>query len=449
MEATPLLLVDDEAAGRMLLADYLEKQSFKTVQASSGEEALLLYQQSYTPVALIDLQMPAMNGMELLSRLRELNPFVQVIVLTAFGSVDTAVAAMRAGAHDFLTKPVQDLDELVIRLRRASQQNGLLRRQEIAARAIEAKGGRNLSGDSASIEEVRRLISLAGPSDSTVLITGESGTGKEVVARSLHSISNRSHGPFVAINAAAFPDSLLESELFGHEKGAFTGADRQKAGHFELAMHGTLFLDEIAEIPPQVQVKLLRVLETRSLQRLGSGKEIPLDLRVIAATNKNLDQEIAAGRFREDLYYRLNVVLIDLPPLRQRGGDILLLARDFLDRLSSQMGKSSPTLSSSAAAMLMAYRWPGNVRELQNVMQRALIFCEGKPIEPEHLTGITPVAAAATANEPNIIRRLDELEKEAIASALRQLEWNMAETADLLGIHRNTLRNKIKEYGLS
>ncbi|MCB2201421.1 sigma-54 dependent transcriptional regulator [bacterium] len=444
MKPIKVLVVDDEAQARDLLAGYLTKNGFDVTSAENGEQGLRLYQDVFSPIALIDMKMPGMSGLELLRKLRETNPFVQVVVLTAFGSVETAVQAMRLGAYDYITKPVEDLDELLLRLQKAAAQNRLVVDNKVMAeRLADAFPKAELVGDSPQMQQVHQMISLVAPRDATVLITGPSGTGKELVARAIHANSDRSDKPLVAINCAAFPETLLESELFGYEPGAFTGAAKTKQGRFELAEGGTLFLDEIGEMPVTMQVKLLRVLEERQIERLGSVKSIPLDIRVIAATNRNLEQMIKDGTFREDLYYRLNVIAINLPSLAERTGDILLLAERFIDKYAKKTGKDVRGIDRDAAALLTAYHWPGNVRELENMIERAVVLTRTEYLTSDDLVGLSGKAAGITAGP---IRPLAELEREHIEHCLNTLDWNLGQTADRLGIHRNTLRSKIKEY---
>ncbi|RKX25786.1 MAG: hypothetical protein DRP45_05120 [Candidatus Zixiibacteriota bacterium] len=447
MSNTRLLLVDDEAPQRQLLSGFLAKNGFDVSEAASAETALDMYHSVFAPIALVDMKMPGMSGVELLQRLKEINPFIQVIVLTAFGSVESAVNAMRLGAYDYLTKPVEDLNELTLKLQKAAAQNRLVVDNVVMSERLdEVFHSSEIIGKSPSIQKVRQMISLVAPKDATVLISGPSGTGKELVARAIHALSPRADRRLVAINCAAFPETLLESELFGYEKGAFTGADKAKQGRFELADGGTLFLDEIGEMPLPMQVKLLRVLEERCIERLGSVREIPLDIRILAATNRDLKKMIAEGGFREDLYYRLNVIELNLPPLAERPGDVLLLAEKFMENYSRKIGKKVRGLSSDAAARLAAYAWPGNVRELENIIERAIILTSSDCLTAEDLAGLsTPVPSA----EPGTIMPLSEIEKQHIHLCLHLLDWNIGLTAEKLGIHRNTLRSKIKEYELS
>jgi len=445
MKKTKLLLVDDEEAQRRMLAGYLEKNGFAVNEASSGEEAVQLYSSFFAPVAVVDMKMPGMSGIELIGRLKDINPYIQIIVLTAFGSVETAVEAMKQGAFHYQTKPVE-LEELLLNLGKASEQHRLVVEHSLLNETVKERfGSGEIIGNSKAVRDVLELINLAAPGDSTVLISGPSGTGKELAARAIHSLSPRKDNRFVAVNCAAIPENLLESELFGFEKGAFTGADRRKLGRFELADGGTLFLDEIGDMAMMMQAKLLRVLEEQKIERLGSVETVALDVRLIAATNKDLDQMIKDGTFREDLYYRLGVVIIKMPGLAQRGGDILLLAEKFLKDSSAKLGKSITGFDPEAAALLVSYSWPGNVRELQNVIERAVVLCRGKVIRAKELPGLKPDTEEGFVG----LEKIADVERAHIKRILNQMDWNIGRSAEVLGIHRNTLRSKIKELNLS
>ncbi len=448
MHKTKILIVDDEPKQRELIAGFLSKKGYQVSTADSGESALEQYHNFFSSLALLDIKMPGMNGIELLIKLKEINPFIQVIMLTAFGSVDTAVEAMKAGAFDYLTKPVEDLGELLIKLEKAAEQNRLIVDNKVMQeRLAEVFPESEMIGESESIKKIKELIALVAKKDATVLVTGPSGTGKEMVARALHALSDRAEKRLVAINCSAFPETLLESELFGYEKGAFTGAEKSKPGRFELAEGGTLFLDEIGDMPLSMQVKLLRVLDQKMIERLGSVKEIELDIRIIAATNRDLEQLVKDGNFREDLFYRLNVIRVHLPSLKERTVDILLLAEKFIEKYSRKIGKKINGIDSSAAEMLTAYSWPGNVRELENIIERAIVLSRTDYITSKDLTGLVIKEKEMIQNGK--IVPLADIEKIHIKNALESLDWNMGLCAEKLGIHRNTLRAKIKEYSIS
>jgi DNA-binding NtrC family response regulator len=442
-----ILIVDDEAAQREMLAGFLKKKNFKTGTASCGTEALGLYTSFFAPLAIIDMKMPEMSGLELLTRLREINPFIQIIVLTAYGTVETAVEAMRKGAFGYLTKPV-NLEELLVNLNKASEQNRLLAENDLLKRTIsDIEEIPDLLGESESMNKVRSLIARVGPSETSVLLTGPSGSGKGLVARLIHQLSPRKEQKLVSLNCASLPETLLESELFGHEKGAFTGADRKRIGRFELADGGTIFLDEIGDMSQVMQAKLLRVLEDGVFEPLGSTQSKKVDVRIISATNRELRQLIDDGRFREDLFFRINTVNIEMPPLAERRGDILLLADYFLNICSKRMNKNIAGVSEAAASCLATYDWPGNVRELQNVIERAVVLSYDSVIDLNDLPGIAGTAIELPSQESPKLS-LAEVEKKHILVTLKSEEWNMQKSADLLGIHRNTLRQKIKEYNL-
>lgn len=439
------MIVDDESAQREMLAGFLQKKGFDVRTAGSGAEAVEVYGGFMAPLVVTDMKMPGMDGLELLEKLRGLNPLVQVIVLTAYGTVESAVAAMRSGAFGYLTKPV-NLEELLISLNKAAEQNRLIAENDLLRRSMaDMADVPELIGESEPMMRVKAMISRVAPSDSSVLITGPSGSGKGLVANILHGLSPRRDKAFVQLNCASLPETLLESELFGHEKGAFTGADRRRVGRFELADGGTIFLDEIGDMPAPMQAKLLRVLEDGSFEPLGSERSKKVDVRVISATNRALEELIDSGKFRQDLFFRINTVGIKLPALRERDGDILQLAEHLLQGCAKKTNKNIRGFSETAAARLAAYGWPGNVRELQNVIERAVVLSVDDVIRVEDLPGL---AEEDTSDRPVRLVPLSEIEKEHIDRVLKAEGWNMQKTAEILGIHRNTLRQKIKEYEL-
>jgi DNA-binding NtrC family response regulator len=441
-----VMIVDDEPAQREMLAGFLQKKGFDVRVAGGGREAVDMYGGFMASLVVTDMKMPGMDGLELLGKLKGLNPLVQVIVLTAYGTVETAVAAMRSGAYGYLTKPV-NLEELLISLNKAAEQSRLIAENDLLRRAMaDMAEVPELIGDSEPMMRVKALISRVAPSDSSVLITGPSGSGKGLVANIIHNLSPRRDKAFVQLNCASLPETLLESELFGHEKGAFTGADRRRVGRFELADGGTIFLDEIGDMPAPMQAKLLRVLEDGSFEPLGSERSKKVDVRVISATNRALEELIETGKFRQDLFFRINTVGIELPPLHERAEDILRLAEHLLHTCARKMNKNIRGFSETAAARLVAYGWPGNVRELQNVIERAVVLSVDDVIRSEDLPGL---AEDEKPEPPVRLVRLSEIEREHIERVLKAEGWNMQKTAEVLGIHRNTLRQKIKEYELS
>lgn len=444
-----VLVVDDEPSARSGLEKLLLQEGYVVNAASDGPTALAIATENPPDVVVTDLKMPKMDGVELLAKLREQDPDLPVIMVTAFGDVGSAVTAMRAGAADYLTKPV-DFDALLVSLDRAVERRALraeadeLRRQ---LREREGDGLEGLIGASPAMQKVYRTARQVAGARATVLITGESGTGKGELARAVHVKGPRAKGPFVALHCAALAESLLESELFGHERGAFTGAEKRRIGRFELAHGGTLFLDEVGEIPPATQVKLLRVLQERTFERVGGNEPISVDVRLIAATNRDLAADVQEGRFREDLYYRLNVVHIDMPPLRVRDNDVLLLANHFLRKFAADNRRKIEGFSDRARAKLVAHRWPGNVRELENAIERAVVLCEGARIEEEHL----PIEVAPVAKGGLRIpgATMAEIERFAILSTLEATNGSTTKAAEMLDISVRTIQYRLHEYGVA
>ena len=450
-----IMIVDDEERLRKLLAMLLSDMKCKLTLAEDGQDALAKYRQARPDLVITDLKMPRLNGLELLKELQQSNADLPVIVITAFGSVESAVEAMKAGAVDYITKPFEE--EVIklavrkaLRLRRLLSENVVLRG--------EARGRfdfQNIVAESKAMQEVLQLAAEVAPTSSTVLLTGESGTGKEIVTRAIHNASARSGGRFVALNCAAIPENLLESELFGHERGAFTGAVGRKTGKFELADGGTIFLDEIGEMKPALQTKILRVLEEREFERVGGETQLPTDARVIAATNRDLPERIRQGEFREDLYFRISVFPLHLPPLRERREDIMPLAHLFLARFSSEMGRRVSLIPEETERLLAEYSWPGNVRELQNYIERAVILLKGRELTPNlfppAMTGAGKLKERAAAAELDLSAgglSLEELERSLIVQALKRTGNNKTEAAALLGLTRATLRYRLEKHGI-
>jgi two-component system, NtrC family, response regulator AtoC len=435
-----ILVVDDEAGVREFVAEALEADGFEAVPVASGEAALQeLSKRSYA-LLFTDLKMPGMGGLELLARAKELQPEIEVIVLTAQGSVDVAVEAMRLGAFDFIQKPVSGPQELRLLAERALERRSLLDIKETVSRS---DGEPTLSYGDPKMDATVDALRKVAKTQATVLLVGESGTGKEVAARAVHRFSARAEGPFVAINCAALSENLLESELFGHEKGAFTGAVAARRGRIELAGGGTFFLDEVGELKPDLQAKLLRVLQEKTFERVGGSRSSAADVRWIAATNRDLGKMVAEGEFREDLYHRLAVFPIRLPALRERRSDIAKLARALCERIGPDIGKPGLSIDSPAEQRLVAAAWPGNVRELRNTLERAAILAEGKVIRVEHIV-LDPLASGA---DP-LAGTLDEIERRAIERALSEVDGNRKRAAERLGIGLRTLYEKLKAYGL-
>ena len=436
-----ILVVDDEKPMRESLSDWLKEDGYNVGLAASGHEAVDMARKERWEVILLDLKMPGMDGLATLKKLKEVRPDAEVVMMTAYATVDTAVHAMKEGAFDYLVKPFDpDVVEMQIKKivahKELVQENILLRRKLEETYQFD-----EIIGKSDAMQEVFNLISRVAPTDSTVLITGESGTGKELIARAIHGNSNRCYMPFIAVSCGALPDSLLESELFGYEKGAFTGAENTKKGRFEMAHKGTLFLDEIGDVSLKTQVDLLRVLQQKEVQRLGSEKVMEVDVRIIAATNRDLPKAIQEKRFREDLFYRLNVIAIHVPPLRERKEDIPLLAGEFVRKYCLEMNREEINVGPSALKQLMAYDWPGNVRELENIIERALVIGQGREISPDDLPFSCQEQSPAT-----FPKSLKMTEKLHIQRILEGTGWNISQAARDLDIDRQTLYNKIEKY---
>jgi DNA-binding NtrC family response regulator len=459
--AAQILIVEDKDSLRGMLRHALERQGHAVLEARDQNEAIRLLQQNRPALVLSDLRLPEGDGFGVLRASKELDADIPVIVMTAYGSIEDAVAAMKEGALDFLAKPV-DPDHLLLLVARALEQRrivteNLLLKEELAVR----RGAPQLVGDDPSLRKVFAGLQRAAATDTTVLLEGESGTGKELFARSLHALSPRADAPFVAINCAAIPETLLETELFGHEKGAFTGAVARKPGKFEMAHHGTLFLDEIGDLPLTLQAKILRALEEKRFERVGGTASVQVDVRLVAATNRGLRAQVAARRFREDLFFRLSVFPITVPPLRDRPGDIPLLARYFVDRFCRDMKKRAIALSPAALEQLVSYRWPGNVRELQNCIERAVILAEGDAILPRHLhLSSHAIGPAEEVPDPwghvdfdgslaEVIRRaVVQVERRKLELALQDAEGNRGRAAELLQVSYKALLAKLKEHKL-
>jgi len=451
-----ILIVDDEKNYPMVISELLYEEGYSSVTASSGMEALDILNNEIIDLVLTDVKMPGISGIQLLEKIKEINPDIPVIIMTAHGSVEKAVEAMHKGAYTFILKPFEN-QALIAHIAKAISVYRIVQENNILREAITSRFSfDNIIGKSKPMQEIYETIKKVAPSNASVLIEGESGTGKELVAKSIHYNSLRKGNPMVAVNCAAFAETLLENELFGHEKGAFTGANTMKKGRFEISDKGTLFLDEIGELPISLQVKLLRVLQEKAIERVGGTDSIPVDFRLISATNKNLEDEVKKGKFREDLFYRLNVVKVKLPPLKDRSDDIPLLIRHFIDKYthgSQSIGKVSG-ISPEAVRILCDYRWKGNVRELENVIERSVIFCNGDTITPADLP------AQLRQNPPSILdlegipegvglaETLAVVEKRMIQKAMKLSDNIQTKAADLLGIGKSGLNQKLKKFNL-
>ena len=453
--AQTLLIVDDERSLRFSIGEWARDEGYTPLEAAGGRDALEAIREQGVDAVLLDLKLGDEDGLKLLKQIREIDGSVPVVMLTGHGTVEHAVRAIKMGAYDFMLKP-PDLDHLGVVLERALE-HARLRREVDHLRAT-TRSAQPIVGDSDTLKKaLTRLERAAKSGTSTVLIRGETGSGKELMARYLHDKSARAAGPFIELNCSAIPEQLLESELYGHERGAFTDAKRFKKGLFELADGGTLFLDEIGEMAPQLQAKLLRVLETRTFRRVGGAADITVDVRVVAATHRDLSKMVAEGRFREDLYFRLNVVPVEIPALRERSGDVATLAEHFVARFCRELGRTVVRIDPRALELMKAYAWPGNVRELKNVIERVVLLEAEEEILPEHLPAEmsrgasgAPGAAVTGAQPfpPGVVRPLAEIEKLAIVHALGVCDGNKTKAAGLLQISRQTLRTKLKEYAL-
>jgi len=444
-----VLVVDDELNIRGALVTLLEKREYQVRGAGSAKEALEQLETTPADLVLTDLKMPGMGGMEFLRQLKQKWPDTEVLIMTAFGSIDTAVEAMRCGAYDYITKPI-DRERFAVVVEKALERRALaFENKQLKDRLETRTRFEQMIGESEPMQRVYSLVDMVADSDVTVLLTGESGTGKELVARAIHHRSHRANGPFVTLNCGALPENLFESELFGYEKGAFTGATINKMGRFELADGGTLLLDEVGELSLKSQVDFLRVLETKEFRRLGGTKIVRVDTRIVAATNRNLKEAVKEGDFREDLYYRLNVVPIPLPPLRERGDDIPLLAGRFMEEFSAQHHREQKEISRQAMRLLRLYAWPGNIRQLRNLIERLVVTVKDPLIEPDHL----PEEIQASRDDARTMvvslgSPLKDIEREAIRRTLTEVTNHREKAAKLLGISLRTLQYKIKEYGI-
>lgn len=448
-ERARILVVDDEPAARGGLQKLLAVDGYRVACAESGLDALNEAAELSPDVVVTDLKMPGMDGVELTRKLREQDPELPVIVVTAFGDVGSAVRAMHAGAENFLTKPI-DYDALSISIERALTHRALAAEAEVLRRQMRERDGAglaNLVGSSRAMQEVYAVARQVAGARATVLITGDSGTGKGELAQAIHELGPRATAPFVTLHCASLTETLLESELFGHERGSFTGAERQRIGRFEQARGGTLFLDEVGEIPPSIQVKLLRVLQDKTFERVGGNDAIQVDTRLIAATNRDLAEDVRRGRFREDLFYRLNVVHIDMPPLRARGNDTMLLAEHFLRRFAKENGKDVTGFSDEARAKILTHRWPGNVRELENAVERAVVMCSGNEIAVDDLPVDIAPAGAGGIQIPG--STMADIERHAILTTLDACSGSTTKTAEMLGISVRTIQYRLHAYGVA
>lgn len=447
-----ILIAEDEKNLRRGLARALKEAEWEVVEAENGNEAIKRMGEEIFDVVLVDYKMPGRNGLEVLNHSKMINESTAVIVMTAYGTVENAVQAMSQGAFDYIQKPF-NIDEIELKVERAFRQKKVLDRISVFDKQRSLVGFSGIVGESPHMKKIFKMIEKIAPANATVLIAGETGTGKELIAEAIHKNSNRKDGPFVKTNCAALHENLLESELFGHEKGAFTGADKQRIGRFELASGGTLFLDEIANMSASTQAKVLRVMQEMEFERLGGTRTIKVDVRIVAATNKNLEEEIEKKEFREDLYYRLNVVNIFVPPLRERKEDIIPLTKHFIDIFARELKKNIKGIAPPALNLLQRHTWPGNIRELENSIERAVLMAEGKLIQTSDLS----ISSSWDARERAGIKglklpptgiNLDDLEKQAIMEALKMNSWIQKDAASFLGISSRVINYKIQKYDI-
>jgi two-component system, NtrC family, response regulator AtoC len=443
-ERTRILIVDDEEIVRESLSAWLEKDGYTLASAPDGETAIDRIAKERWSILLVDLKMPGIDGLQVLEEAKKVQPEAAAVIMTAYATVDTAVAAMKIGAYDYLVKPF-DPEELSLMIQKIVTQQALVRENVLLRKVLKREYHfRDLISKSPTMQAVFDLARTAARSNSTILILGESGTGKELLARAIHAESPRSQGAFVAMSCAALTETLLESELFGHEKGAFTGAAMRRKGKFEMADGGTLFLDEVGDISAKLQLDLLRVLEDRQFFRVGGNESVKVDVRIVAATNRDLQKAVADGSFREDLFYRLNVIPVHLPPLRERLEDMPLLVEHFLEQLGAEMNRRMDDIANDAMALLMAHSWPGNVRELRNVLERAIVVASGQVIQAQDLGLRRPPADDGVGS----MASLDDVERHHIAHVLQESAGNISQAARTLGIDRATLYNKLRKYQL-
>jgi len=452
MASERILIVDDEEGMRRLLGRILTKEGYDTTTAANGAEALRLVASERFDLVVTDIKMPEMDGLQLLQEIREFEPSLPVIVITAYGTIENAVQALRAGAYDYIAKPFET-DEIKLTVAKVLERERLLAENRYLHEQLEGRYAfSGIIGNSPSMQQVYDMASSVAVSNANVLITGESGTGKELLARSIHFSSPRKDKPFVVLNCAALSEGVLESELFGHEKGAFSGALDTRKGRFERADQGTLFIDEVAEMSMAAQVKLLRVIQEHEFERVGGNKTISVDVRIVAATNKVLEEQVKEGKFREDLYYRLNVVNINVPPLRSRREDIESLSRHFIEKYAAETGKKIDDIAPRALSCLLAHDWPGNVRELQNAIERAVVLSKGTVLTPrdfpQGLQGDDQICLQLPEKGGSLTEILEDLERQLILQTLQREDGSQTRAAETLGIKRTTLRYKMEKYGM-